>query len=45
MKLKNSEDITMNVGSDSEIGNNDVQELVPEVEITKLVSFEYLDSQ
>ena len=47
MEFEYSENTNTNSGGRnySETGDDDVRELVPEVEITKLVSLGYFDSQ
>ena len=46
IELEYSKDIAASIARGySEIGDDDVRELVPEVEITKLASLGYFDSQ
>ncbi len=46
MELEYSEDVSASAARGySRIGDDDVRELVPEVEITKLSSLGYFDSQ
>lgn len=43
--MEYADNVTMGIRNFSEIKNNDVQELVPEVEIRKLMSLRYFDNQ
>ena len=45
LEVEYADNVTMGTGNYSEIGDDDVRELVPEVEIGRLVSLGYFDNQ